>query len=284
MKWIIVVCLFGLALSKPQYEPINLYYHETTGIPMAAAIKRSEESSDFSGNRIIGGSPATLMDNPWFGGLLITLRWSSLVSVCGSSLLSNTKVLTAAHCWFDGRDTASFAIVVLGSQKLFSGGLRISTMGSLVFPSFNPINLHNDIAILTIPFTEYTLHVRNIALPSGDALNSHFTGAIGRIAGYGRQSDLSGISMDQQLHQVNLTVVSNEYCQYYFSPSIVVNTTLCTHDIGRSTCGGDSGGGLVTNNTLIGVASFVSAAGCQRNFAVGFTRVTGYVNWINSNL
>ncbi|XP_026333218.1 collagenase-like [Hyposmocoma kahamanoa] len=283
MKWIIFVCLFGLAMSKPTYEPINLYYHETIGIPKATAIKRSEESSDFSGNRIIGGSAAELMHDPWFGGLIITLR-SGLISVCGSSLLSNTRVITAAHCWFDGRNVADNVLVVLSSLRLFTGGIRIPTSHAEIYPGYNPLNLNNNIAVLTIPYIAYTMHIRSIPLPSGPELNNHFNGAVATIPGYGRQTDLAGISMDQRLHRVELNVISNDVCQTFFSPSIVVASTLCTQNIGRGICDGDSGGPLVTRNMLIGVASFIPAAGCERNLPVGFSRVTSFAAWINSRL
>ena len=49
---------------------------------------------------------------------------------------------------------------------------------------------------------------------------------------------------------------------------------------------GDSGGPVVLQEsdgiyTQVGVVSFVSAAGCQRGFPVGFTRVTSFLSWIS---
>ncbi|XP_026317863.1 collagenase-like [Hyposmocoma kahamanoa] len=283
MKWIIFVCLFALALSKPAYEPINLFYHERVGIPKAAAIKRSEESSDFSGSRIVGGTPATLSDSPWFAGLILYMR-SGATSVCGSSLLSNTRILTAAHCWWDGRSAAREAVIVLGSLTLFTGGVRRGTAFAEMYPGYDPRTLHNDIAVLSIGFIGFNNDIRPIGLPSGPDLDNDFFGAVAQISGYGRHGDLYGLPTDQRLHVVNLTVIANEYCQVFFAPSVVVPSRLCTLDTRRGTCGGDDGGALVTRNMVIGVASFTSVAGCDRNFPVGFSRVTSFVSWINAQL
>lgn len=47
---------------------------------------------------------------------------------------------------------------------------------------------------------------------------------------------------------------------------------------------GDSGGPLVqyidNNAFLVGISSFVSRLGCDKNLPIGFTRVEAYYNWI----
>jgi len=50
---------------------------------------------------------------------------------------------------------------------------------------------------------------------------------------------------------------------------------------------GDSGGPLVYQEndgryTEVGIASFVSSAGCTQGYPAAFTRVTSYLNWISS--
>jgi secreted trypsin-like serine protease len=51
---------------------------------------------------------------------------------------------------------------------------------------------------------------------------------------------------------------------------------------------GDNGGPSVYlesdgTYTQVGIVSFVSAAGCQLGHPAGFTRVTSYLSWIESN-
>lgn len=70
-------------------------------------------------------------------------------SVCGASLLSETRAVTAAHCWWDGRNQARSFTVVYGSIYLFRGGTRINTNTVEMHQNYNFRNLRNDIAIIT---------------------------------------------------------------------------------------------------------------------------------------
>lgn len=53
-------------------------------------------------------------------------------------------------------------------------------------------------------------------------------------------------------------------------------------------CKSDSGSPLTVlrngTRTLIGVASFISGAGCESGFPSGYTRVTSFMSWIRSNI
>jgi len=84
-----------------------------------------------------------------------------------------------------------------------------------------------------------------------------------------------------------LTVITNEECANIYG-NIITSTKICTATTGgMSTCSGDSGGPLVflvgDVYNQVGIVSFGSAAGCQLGYPVGFTRVTSYLNWIESS-
>lgn len=71
--------------------------------------------------------------------------------MCGGSLVSATKVLTAAHCWYDGQNQALKLTVVLGSVYLFRGGIRLETTDVQTHPQWTPLLIRNDIAVVTLP-------------------------------------------------------------------------------------------------------------------------------------
>lgn len=87
-------------------------------------------------------------------GLVVTLT-TGATSVCGSSMLTNTRAVTAAHCWWDGRGQARQFQLVFGSGFLFHGGHRVNTNNVQMHANWNPNNLNNDIAIITFGWVNY---------------------------------------------------------------------------------------------------------------------------------
>ncbi|KAH9638174.1 hypothetical protein HF086_008778 [Spodoptera exigua] len=225
-------------------------YHEKVGAPLAEKIRKAEEEAALNPSRIVGGAPARLGQFPYQAGLIIILPlWTS---ACGGSLLNSRKVITAAHCWFDGQTQARSFTVVLGSITLYSGGTRLSSSNVVMHPNWSPSLVRNDIAIITLPSAVSTSNnIGFIALPSGNEINNQFAGFTGTASGFGFTRD--GGSVSPTLNFVDLPVITNAVCSnslfWYVQPS-----NVCTSGAGgRSVCHGDSGGPLVvtSNNRRI---------------------------------
>ncbi|XP_049884332.1 collagenase-like [Pectinophora gossypiella] len=288
MKLLVLVSVLGLALGlpAPEGEPFTGYYHSTVGIQEAARIKATEEAADFDGSRIVGGSAAALGAYPHLGGLVITLTTGS-TSVCGSSLLTNTRAVTAAHCWFDGQNQARQFVVVLGSVRLFTGGTRITTTSVVMHENWVPSRILNDVAIINLSWVTYSSTISNIALPSGTLLNNNFAGWTAQAAGFGVQRDGTGISTAQTLHHVSLTVITNAVCASWYPGSIQASNICIDGSQRRSTCGGDSGGPLQVNSggpVLIGITSFGYRWGCEQGWPAAFARTTAFNTWIRARI
>ncbi|XP_013178899.1 PREDICTED: collagenase-like [Papilio xuthus] len=283
MKLLTALCLAVACLVQAEgaREKVLLHYHENVGIQRATEIKQAELAADFDGSRIVGGSAAALGQYPFMGGLVITLT-NGLTSVCGSTLISNTRLVTAAHCWFDGRNQARQFTVVLGSVRLFFGGTRINTNRVEMHGSWNPSTVNNDIAIIIINSVSFNNNINSIGLASG---NNDFAGQWAQAAGFGATRDGGSVGITQTLAHARVQVITNAACQQVYGPQVIIASTLCISGAGGvSTCHGDSGGPLVANNQLIGVTSFGSDTGCQRNLPAGFARVTSFNSWIRARM
>ncbi|XP_034826918.1 collagenase-like [Maniola hyperantus] len=285
MKVFLVFISLVLAASAED-APIMQDYHEEFGIAAAARIKAAEDAMDFDGARVAGGSAAGLGSNPHVGGLVIAMT-SNQQSVCGSSLISNTKLVTAAHCWRHGSSQARQFTVVLGSIRLFSGGNRQNTNRVAVHASYNARTLANDIAMITINHVGYTNTINRISIPTG---TNQYVGSYATVAGFGRTGDGAqhGITNNQVLSQLSLQVITNAVCAQTFGGTVTAANICVGSSGGRSPCPGDSGGPLAigsgNNRELIGIVSFGHSSGCTRGFPAAFSRVTSFAAWIRQRL
>lgn len=205
--------------------------------------------------------------------------------VCGGSVISHNKALTAAHCDIRKNDD-SFQIRVGGEGVRDGKKFPITntfrhenfTRGS----SNNPIN---DLMIVEFYNPDQKLgawapRLNNIsAYPTDNAVLT--------ASGYGRlasQGNLPG-----HLRSVNVPVVSQTRCQLVY-PDVTAEENICAGNDKFDSCQGDSGGPLweraamnASEILLLGVVSY--GYGCASPNAPGvYTRVSGYADWIESIL
>ncbi|XP_026760462.2 collagenase-like [Galleria mellonella] len=286
MRAIVVLFLLCVNLVWVRTIPSEDFvgWHEKVGIKNAQEIKQLED-------RIVGGTVAPLHAHPYLAGLLIDVIGFSQPSACGGSLISSTRVLTAAHCWSDGRFQAYQITVVLGSAYLFHGGIRVLPYAIALHPQYNPKTFANDIAMLYLPNSiEFNQAIRPLILPYGSLLTMDYTGVWARAAGFGRFSDVITSSANSTIaRNVFLQVITVQQCRNVFG-NYVLESNICTNGYGGvGICQGDSGGPLTVTTTdgqdiLIGVSSFVARDGCQLGYPSAFARVMSYMNWIRAHM
>ncbi|XP_071452155.1 brachyurin-like [Hetaerina americana] len=234
-------------------------------------------------SRITGGHQAKHGQFPWQA--LISMDSSY---VCGGSLISENWVLTAGHCGYQFQNF----VIILGAEDAYdnseNGRQTFQTEDVHVHENYDPDTVNNDISLLRLPnqvsFTDY---VNFIALPPRSMQSDDLVGDEVTVSGWGKPSDSSpGIS--QMLNYVSMKVMSNEECANTFG-DIITPTKLCTDTTGgHSSCNGDSGGPLILQGqdgryVEVGIVSFGASAGCEQGYPDAFTRVTSYLDWIETN-
>ena len=124
-------------------------------------------------------------------------------------------------------------------------------------------------------------------MPVGDAGTS-LVGETTTATGGGRLSDTSSSASEYLFEVENRIVIDNVKCASAYG-DIITPGQLCidTTDQG-GICNGDDGGPLNLNvegnkYTQVGIASFVASIGCESGVPHAYTRVSEYIDFIETN-
>ncbi|RXN34504.1 chymotrypsin-like elastase family member 2A [Labeo rohita] len=237
-------------------------------------------------SRVVGGTDVVPNSWPWQASFQYQ-SGNSFYHTCGGTLIASEWVLTAAHCV--GSRTYR---VYLGKHNLpddnEAGSLVISPSKIIVHENWDSYNIRNDIALikLSTPVT-FTDKISPACLPASGSILPHDFGCY--VTGWGRLWTNGPIA--DILQQAKLPVVDFATCSRPdWWGDLVTNLMICAGGDGVvSSCNGDSGGPLNCQRSdgtwdVHGIVSFGSSLGCNYpKKPSAFTRVSGYISWINNN-
>lgn len=249
---------------------------------------------------IIGGQPSSIYTSPWQGALIDADELDAGVGhFCGASLVAPRVAVTAAHCVVSKSVNDFF--VAFGQSTLSDIGVldRVPVSHISVHPSYDPVNLTNDLALLLLrgtPSGGWPIRVlRESTLPT--------EGTMGEATGWGVFAwDSEYYYLPDQLRASTLRVQSGPDSPTCGDWGDTYNSSihLCAGLHQTGTCYGDSGGPLAypypsewrpvgnyTEWTLLGVTSFgprpeLGDCGAQEYPSV-FTRVSSYEGWFDGH-
>ncbi|XP_030385072.1 serine protease 1-like [Scaptodrosophila lebanonensis] len=249
-------------------------------IASAAAVEeivRPKDLPKITGNKIEGritnGYPAYEGKAPYTVGLGFSKNGAGWW--CGGSIIGNTWVLTASHCTADAESVTVYFGATWRTQAQYTHWVSRTNFIS---------HSSADIALIRIPHVDFWSMVNKVELPSYNDRYNNYESWWAVACGWGGTYD--GSPLPDWLQCVDLQIISNSECRQTYGSGTVTDSVICVRvQDGKGTCQGDSGGPLVTHdgNKLVGVTSFVAAAGCQAGLPAGFARVTSHLDWIRDN-
>ncbi|XP_012264277.2 serine protease snake-like [Athalia rosae] len=243
---------------------------------------------------IIGGTKAVRKEFPHmaligFGNSDEDVSWQ-----CGGSLISESFVLTAAHC-LDSRDKGPAFKVRAGliNQKTPGEEMQERIVAERIkHPNYQPPSRYHDIALLKLkePF-DLNADVRPACLH----VEKDIPGTKSIASGFGKTAYDEADGSDD-LMKVQLTYISEEVCKDTFKtdfggrqmPDGLITSLICAGEMGggKDTCQGDSGGPIqrvledpYCMYSIVGITSFGKFCGFKNSPAI-YSRVSSYVDWI----
>ncbi|MGW1880279.1 trypsin-like serine protease [Streptomyces sp. NPDC001975] len=243
--------------------------------------------------KIIGGGTTTISSAPWMAQLWYddtkgtTSTSDDVAFFCGGSVISPTKILTAAHCVKGFKWSTTKSVVITGTASLpttNTDGTVSAVLRQWNHPSYT-VSSHgapnNDIAVLTLAAPVKATPIR---MTTNTDTTSYKTNTSAKVYGWGRTSSTTQ-DISETLKTATLPIDSDTTCTAaYGSTDFVKGHMVCAgkpatgSDTGTTTtCNGDSGGPLVVGGRIVGVVSW----GVQDCVAKGaypvFTKVSTYV-------
>ncbi|KAI4466674.1 chymotrypsin-related [Holotrichia oblita] len=145
--------------------------------------------------------------------------------------------------------------VILGAHRfgeIEEGQLRVQVTKFHIHSGWNASFFINDMA--TIEFDdeiELSDKIQLVNLPSRSDVSNSFANERGRVSGWGIYSDELG-TLSPVLRAVEVYVMTNSDCNDLLG--VIQSSHVCISGMGGvGSCGGDSGGPFVVDNTLAGV-------------------------------
>ncbi|OAH09384.1 S1 family peptidase [Streptomyces jeddahensis] len=224
---------------------------------------------------IVGGTTTTASAYPY----VMQITNASQSQFCGGTLVSATKVVTAAHC-VDGRTTSNTKVVGGRTYRNGTNGTVASVSRIWIHPDYTSAEQGDDVAVLTLstsmPYTP-------IGYVSSSDTGVYAAGTTARILGWGTTS--SGGSSSNQLRTATVPTVSNTTCSSAYGSSYIASDMVCAgyEDGGVDTCQGDSGGPLVIGGRLAGITSW--GYGCaDAEYPGVYTRLTTFSSLVTAQI
>jgi len=241
--------------------------------------------------RIVQGSPASLFAHPHQVSLQV-LSSGAWRHICGAVIISNNRILTAAHC-LQGQDASRMRIKVGALNLNDAPNEYEQTVGVQSFVIHEAYNqngagIPNDIGIIYL-LTPLIFNA-NVQPATLAAKGSTFANTKCVITGWGQTSGTGSVS--EQLLEVQITKITTADCQRRWLFQSINIKHICVYEASApsgsrpSACMGDSGGPMLCGdklNLLAGITSW-GVSNCSGNYPSVYTRVSEYLDWINSKL
>ncbi|ELK08687.1 Transmembrane protease, serine 11F [Pteropus alecto] len=268
----------SLTLTPIDSKKMRNLLNSRCGIRMTSSNMPLPAST--STERIVQGRE-TAMEGEWPWQASLQLRDAG--HQCGASLISNTWLLTAAHCFRKNKDPSQW-IATFGTT-IAPPAVQRNVGKIILHENYHRETNENDIALAQLTTrVEFSNVVQRVCLPDASMKLTPKTSVF--VTGFG--SIVDDGPTQNKLRQARVETISTDVCNRKdVYDGLITSGMLCAGFMeGKvDACKGDSGGPLVYDNHdiwyLVGIVSWGQSCALPKKPGV-YTRVTQYRDWIAS--
>ncbi|MGE5421551.1 MAG: trypsin-like serine protease [Chloroflexota bacterium] len=234
--------------------------------------------------KITGGTDALISEFPW------QVYITSGDITCGGSIISDTWIVTAAHCTRKQSGetvTPSEVFVKAGANNPYNDAEGKVYGVSQVIPheNYNDETLENDIALIKLSSAIDIPQARPVRIVTQEDISFGATdpGVMAWVTGWGLTS-LSPNVFPTKLQKVQLPLITTAQAMTVWRSIPPTDLMAGYKDGNKDACSGDSGGPLVVS--VLGelrLAGIVSWGSSKCNTYGAYTRVSLFDQWIRNN-
>lgn len=249
---------------------------------LSTANATNSNETELMTPRIVGGALERLGGSPW----QVLIRRADGYGFCGGALVSDTWVVTAAHCLEETADHVT--IGDFDKRRPDPGEQLIKVQEVFIHPHFHSYTFDSDVALLRLarPLARGPASLP-VCLPDDQLANYLLQdGTYGKVTGWGVTRYLGRSS--RFLRRVTLPVVSHGNCRAS-TEQVVTDNMFCAGYLGAGpdACSGDSGGPFAVHYHgtwfLLGIVSWGERCGTEGKYGV-YTRLGNFLGWMKETM
>ncbi|KAL1497647.1 hypothetical protein ABEB36_008570 [Hypothenemus hampei] len=207
-----------------------------------------------------------------FMAALVMFKEVSSSLICGTIIVSKFWVLTSANCCYLIKGQPLERLKVVSNSENWKRGKKHSIENFVIHANYTAKSLSYNVCLIKTgsPFKEQN------ELPAflASSYYHYITDTLATTLGWSSNK----ATTNNNIYSLDINLISFQRCQTLIKDHHVDKTMVCAYNIETHDCRFDSGGPLIQNNIVIGIASY--EINCDKRIMPRlFTRISFFEKW-----